>query len=180
MKRNILNTFVLGFLALASYGSAQNGDAQADKGNIKKAEAILSPTQGNQVSGVVTFVAEGDQIRVVADVKGLTPGKHGFHIHEKGDCSAPDGSSAGGHFNPDTHNHGAPDAKDRHAGDLGNIEADKDGNAHYEIVDSIIKLDGPNSIVGRAVIVHEKPDDFVTQPTGNAGNRLACGVIKAQ
>lgn len=142
-----------------------------------KAIAVLHPTQGSNVGGTVTFTSSGDQVKVVADITGLTPGKHGFHIHEFGDCSDPKAASAGGHFNPGKHQHGAPDAADRHAGDLGNIEADATGKAHLELTDKVMKLSGDESIVGRAVIVHEKADDLKTQPTGDAGGRLACGVI---
>jgi len=112
----------------------------------------------------------------VADITGLTPGKHAFHIHEFGDCSAADAASAGSHFNPMKKQHGAPDAAERHAGDLGNIEADKTGKAHLELKDNMLMFSGENSILGRAVIVHEKVDDW-SQPTGNAGGRVACGVI---
>jgi len=142
-----------------------------------KAIAVLHPTAGNTVAGSVTFTKSGDEVRVVADITGLTPGKHGFHIHEFGDCSSSDGNSAGGHFNPTHKAHGAPDASDRHAGDLGNVEADASGKAHLEWSDKVMKLSGADSIVGHAVIVHEKADDLKTQPTGNAGGRLACGVI---
>lgn len=142
-----------------------------------KAIAVLHPTQGSNVGGTVTFTASADQVKVVADVSGLTPGKHGFHIHEFGDCSDVKAASAGGHFNPGNHQHGAPEAENRHAGDLGNIEADPSGKAHIEITDKVMKLTGADSIVGHAVIVHEKADDLKTQPTGDAGGRLACGVI---
>lgn len=142
-----------------------------------KAIAVLHPTAGSSVAGTVTFVSTGDQVKVVADITGLTPGKHGFHIHEFGDCSDPKAASAGGHFNPGNHHHGAPDAADRHAGDLGNIEADSSGKAHLETADAMMKLTGNKSIIGHAVIVHEKADDLKTQPTGDAGGRLACGVI---
>lgn len=144
---------------------------------ISEASAELQPTQGNEVHGKVSFVKEENGIKVTADIEGLKPGKHGFHIHEAGDCSAPDGSSAGGHFNPTHKNHGAPMDSVRHAGDLGNLEAGKDGKAHLEWLDTLITFEGTNSIIGRSVIVHEKADDFKTQPTGNAGGRLACGVI---
>src|SRR5258707_14977085 len=146
-------------------------------GDTTKAVAVLHPTQGNNVMGTVTFSQSGDEVKVVADVTGLTPGKHGFHIHEFGDCSSSDGNSAGGHFNPTHKQHGAPDASDRHAGDLGNIEADASGKAHLEWSDKVRKLSGADSIVGHSVIVHEKVDDLKTQPTGNSGGRLACGVI---
>src|SRR3954462_15464853 len=142
-----------------------------------KAIAVLHPTTGSNVAGTVTFTASGETVKVVADISGLTPGKHGFHIHEFGDCSSPDGKSAGGHFNPGNHQHGAPDATDRHAGDLGNIEADATGKAHLEVTDTVMKLSGSDSILGHAVIVHEKADDLKTQPTGDAGGRLGCGVI---
>ena len=142
-----------------------------------KAIAVLHPTAGSNVSGTVTFTKGTDGIQVVADLTGLTPGKHGFHVHEFGDCSSPDGNSAGGHFNPTHKQHGAPDAADRHAGDLGNIEADASGKAHLDWKDKVMKLSGPGSIVGRSVIVHVQEDDLKTQPTGNSGGRLACGVI---
>jgi len=144
---------------------------------VTKAVAVLNPTEGNKVSGIVTFTTEGDKVKVSAHIEGLTPGNHGFHIHEWGDCSSKDGMAAGGHFNPSAMTHGAPTDAKRHAGDLGNIEVGDSGMAHIEFTDSVMKLDGPNSITGRGVIVHAKPDDFKTQPTGNAGGRQACGVI---
>jgi Cu-Zn family superoxide dismutase len=108
---------------------------------------------------------------------GLTPGKHGFHIHEFGDITSDDGSSAGGHFNPLNMPHSMPTSEKRHAGDMGNIEANENGNAHLDYIDSVMELDGNYSIVGHAVIVHEKEDDLKTQPTGNAGPRIGYGVI---
>ena len=145
--------------------------------NITKAVAVIHPTEGNKVNGLVTFTLEGDSIKVVADIDGLAPGKHGFHIHEYGDCSASDGTSAGGHFNPTNKPHGAPTDTSRHVGDLGNIEANKDGKAHYEWTDHLISFKGTNSIIGRGIIIHAGEDDLKTQPTGNAGARVACGVI---
>ena len=142
------------------------------------AVAKLNPTQGNKTRGTVVFIREPEGVRVVAEVTGLTPGKHGFHIHEKGDCSAPDATSAGGHFNPTGAPHGAPTETRRHAGDFGNITANAQGVARFERVDNMIKLDGPHSILGKAVIVHAKADDLKTQPTGDAGGRVACGVIE--
>jgi Cu-Zn family superoxide dismutase len=173
MKTNVRNYFVVTVLSvisvcsLASFASAQE---------TKKAIAVLHSASGSQVMGTVTFTQTGDTVQVVADITGLTPGKHGFHIHEFGDCSAADASSAGGHFNPMKKPHGAPDAAERHAGDLGNLEADASGKAHLELKDNMLKLSGENSILGRGVIVHEKVDDW-SQPVGNAGGRLACGVI---
>jgi Cu-Zn family superoxide dismutase len=142
------------------------------------AVAQLNPTKGNNVTGTVTFTKVKDGVRVVADVNGLTPGPHGFHIHEKGDCSAPDASSAGGHFNPTAMPHGAPEASMRHVGDFGNLVADASGKARLERIDQHLTFQGPNSIIGRAMIVHEKRDDLKTQPSGDAGPRVACGVIQ--
>lgn len=143
----------------------------------KKAIAVLHPTAGNKVMGVVTFTKVDGGVKVVARVQGLTPGDHGFHIHEFGDCSAADGASAGGHFNPDACEHGGPEATTRHAGDLGNLTANESGVAEYERLDKKLSFDGPGSFVGRGLIVHEKVDDLKTQPTGAAGARVACGVI---
>jgi Cu-Zn family superoxide dismutase len=157
-----------------------NSGAQAmQKTGLTKAVAVLHPTEGNKVHGLVTFTKEGDKVKVVAHIEGLAPGKHGFHIHEWGDCSSKDGAAAGGHFNPSGMPHGAPAGAKRHEGDLGNIDADQSGKAHVEFTDSVLKLEGSNSIVGRGVIVHASPDDMKTQPTGNAGGRQACGVIGA-
>lgn len=144
---------------------------------VKKAICVLHPTEGSSVSGTVTFSSSTTGVKVVANLKGLTPGKHGFHIHQYGDCSASDGTSAGGHFNPEDVDHGGPDAAVRHVGDLGNIEADADGNAQYEKMDTRISLNGEHSIIGRGVVVHAGEDDLSSQPTGAAGARVACGVI---
>jgi Cu-Zn family superoxide dismutase len=145
-----------------------------------KAVAVVNPTPNSaaaNVNGIVLFVKEGTGLRVTVGLKNLTPGPHGFHIHEFGDCSAPDGSSAGGHFNPEGAPHGAPSDEKHHAGDFGNVEAKADGSVTFSYVDPKGTLEGPNSVIGRAVIVHEKADDLKTQPTGNAGGRLACGTI---
>lgn len=144
-----------------------------------KAVAVLYPTTGNQVHGVVTFTKIRDGVEVVADIEGLSPGEHGFHVHEFGDCTAFDGKSAGGHFNPDGTPHGArtAPAKNRHVGDLGNITAINSGKAHLELIDSLLAFGGAHSVIGRGVIVHAGKDDLTSQPTGAAGSRVACGVI---
>jgi Cu-Zn family superoxide dismutase len=130
------------------------------------------------VKGTVEFKETDDGVEVTANIEGLKKGDHGFHIHEKGDCSAPDAKSAGGHFNPSNHKHGAPDAAEHHEGDLGNLTAGKDGKATKTFTMKGITLkDGDNSVVGKGFIIHEKADDMKTQPTGNAGDRVACGVI---
>jgi Cu-Zn family superoxide dismutase len=143
------------------------------------ATTTLKPTQGNQAAGSVTFTQQGDRVRVVARVSGLTPGLHGFHVHEKGDCSAPDAMSAGGHFNPHGKPHGDRQGSERHAGDLGNLSADSDGNARLDIaVEGLSVAPGaPDSVVGKSVVVHANPDDLKSQPAGNSGPRVACGVV---
>ena len=144
------------------------------------ATATIGPTQGNNVRGTVRFVQDGNGVRVIADITGLTPGEHGFHIHENADCSAPDASSAGDHFNPTKHAHAGRDAGERHMGDLGNITADANGRARLDYLDSKLKLSGEHSIVGRSVVVHAKPDDLRSQPSGDSGARVGCGAIMAK
>jgi Cu-Zn family superoxide dismutase len=146
-------------------------------GNIGKAVVRVFPTNNNKVSGLVVFQKTSDGVRITGKISGLTKGKHGFHIHEFGDLSKTDGTSAGGHFNPFKKQHGAPDDKERHAGDLGNIIADDNGMAKIDMTDKIISLNGKNSIIGRAIIIHAGEDDLKTQPTGNAGKRVGYGVI---
>lgn len=145
---------------------------------ITKAVAVMHPTAGGEASGQVWFTQEDDGVRIVADIGGLTPNaRHAIHIHQFGDASAADGTSAGGHYNPAGNKHGAPDAAERHAGDLGNLHADGAGNAHYDRTDSNISLAGlKNPILGLAVIIHAGEDKF-TQPTGGAGARIGIGVI---
>ena len=143
------------------------------------AVAELKPTAGSKTEGTVSFTQRGDKVVVVARVSGLAPGSHGFHIHDKGDCSAPDGTSAGGHFNPLGKPHAQPTTADRHAGDMPMLEADGAGNATLTATLDVITIgSGATDIVGRGVIVHKDPDDWKTQPTGNSGARVACGVIK--
>jgi Cu-Zn family superoxide dismutase len=150
-------------------------------GSPQIAVATLAPTQGNATHGTVSFVQKGLQVVVDARFTDLAPGAHGIHIHERGDCSSPDGQSAGGHFNPSGKLHGGPMTQAHHAGDLGNIIAQADGTAtlHVTVPTTQISLKDTaiNGIVGKSVIVHADPDDFVTQPSGNSGKRLACGVI---
>lgn len=142
-----------------------------------KAVAVLLPTAGNSVHGIVHLEAVPHGVHITAQLEGLPPGEHGFHIHEFGDCSAPDGTSAGGHFNPEGVAHGGSDATTRHVGDLGNLTANAQGMASYDRVDTVVRLDGPHDVIGRGVIVHAGKDDLTSQPTGAAGARMACGVI---
>ena len=144
-----------------------------------RASAQLQPTTGNSTSGNATFTQVGDKVHLVASVSGLTPGQeHGFHVHEAGDCSSGDGMSAKGHFNPYGKPHGSPASAERHAGDMPSLKADASGNAKVDTtLDVMTVKPGPASIVGRGLIVHASPDDYKTQPTGNAGARHACAVI---
>ncbi len=145
----------------------------------KQAKAELAPASKSKVKGTIEFKEVDGGLEVTANIEGLKAGDHAYHVHEKGDCSAPDAASAGGHFNPNSHKHGAPDAEEHHEGDFGNLTAGKDGKATKTFVMKGITLDdGPTSIVGKGFIVHDKADDFKTQPTGNAGGRVACGVIQ--
>lgn len=143
----------------------------------KAALAVLVSGSGSNVKGTIKFTQEANGVRVEANVEGLTPGQHGFHVHEHGDLSKPDLTSAGGHFNPGKHKHAGRDAAERHIGDLGNLEAGADGRATASFVDPHLKLHGAHSILGRAVIIHAKADDLKSQPTGDAGGRVAGGVI---
>ena len=146
-----------------------------------KATAQLKPTQGNKTFGEADFEQVGDKVRVVVFVQGLKPGQeHGLHIHEVGDCSSGDGMSAKGHFNPLGKPHGHPGSAERHAGDLPALKANKEGRANVQVdLDVITLTPGPASIICRGLIVHADPDDYKTQPTGNSGARIACGVIQA-
>lgn len=161
----------------SSAGSAAAGSAT---GGSHTATATLDAKSGSKVKGTITFKEVAGGVEATANLEGLTPGDHAWHVHEKGDCSSADGKSAGGHFNPMNMDHGAPDADKHHAGDFGNLTADKDGKAQKTFVMKGITLGADNmSIVGKGFIVHDKADDFKTQPTGNAGDRVACGVITA-
>jgi Cu-Zn family superoxide dismutase len=141
------------------------------------AVAVVHPLGENKVKGKVTFTQKEGGVEIVAELTGLTPGEHGFHVHEFGDCSMADGKCAGGHFNPTGAPHGGPDSAERHAGDLGNIKAGADGKATYKRLDKMVSLNGRNSVIGRSVIIHAKADDLKTQPSGDAGDRIGCGTI---
>ncbi len=143
------------------------------------ATAQLQATRGNTTTGEVRFVQQGDRVLVSGEVRGLKPNaEHGFHVHEKGDCSSGDGMSTGGHFNPGGHRHGAHARGEHHVGDLPSLKADAAGVARFSFESTSVAVgSGSNDIVGRGLIVHRDPDDYTTQPTGNAGPRLACAVI---
>ncbi len=180
MKKPIFFTlsagaFILTLFLIASCTSQQNDgmDGTTTVPFLTYAIAQLMPLQDSGVSGTVTFTAQEGGVRVQATLTGLPQGKHGFHIHQYGDCTATDGTSAGGHFNPTDHPHSGSDSTDRHMGDLGNIESDG-ATASLDYLDTKIEM---ALILGRGVIVHAAEDDLISQPTGNAGGRLGCGVI---
>ncbi|KAF1013378.1 MAG: Superoxide dismutase-like protein YojM [Stenotrophomonas maltophilia] len=183
----------LGLAACSQQPSAPGADSAAPSADVApaananaaataNATAELAPTQGNETKGSVSFKLVDGRVHVTGQVSGLKPGsEHGFHIHEKGDCSAPDATSAGGHFNPGHQDHGSVTADPHHVGDMPNIKADDKGVATIDApVSSNVNIGKGDDfdIIGRGLIVHADPDDYTSQPTGNAGARLACAVIK--
>lgn len=142
------------------------------------ATAVLEPRSGSTVQGLAAFSAREGGVEATVTVTGATPGEHGLHIHERGDCSAADASSAGGHFAPEGKPHGPP-GEGSHAGDMGNIVVDEAGAgvATVFLPDVTIEPGEPTTIAGKALVVHERADDLVSQPSGDSGGRVACGVI---
>lgn len=161
-------------MALAVQDTAQQAGGGADAEVPREAVAVLISSEGSEVNGVILLRQEGDSVRVQGRVWGLTPGEHGFHIHEFGDLRSPDGTAAGPHYSPEEKPHGAPGSSAHHAGDLGNIEANSEGVA---TIDSTFDFFQIHHVLGRAIVVHEKADDLRSQPSGAAGARLAVGVI---
>jgi Cu-Zn family superoxide dismutase len=177
MKQTVALCLTLTLPALLSAEPQTGVQPVMISGGPTKAVAVLIPLGDSKVSGTITFTKKPGHVEIAGEINGLTPGEHAFHVHEFGDASSKDGMSAGGHFNPDKHPHGGPDSAARHVGDLGNITADENGKVTLHIEDPVIQLHGPHSIIGRSLIIHAKADDLKTQPTGNAGGRVACGVI---
>jgi len=147
------------------------------------ASVQLASTQGNTANGALKISAAGGGVQISGTVQGLAPNSEfGFHVHEKGDCSAPDATSAGEHFNPTNEAHGKPRSQPHHAGDMLNVRSDEQGVAEVSIDNPAVSLQTgqPNDILGKALVVHAKPDDYSTQPSGNSGDRIACGVVAVQ
>jgi Cu-Zn family superoxide dismutase len=163
---------------LVAAGCAMPTSPSASADSASTVVAVLQPTRANSAAGTVWFTQEGAQVLVRGRISGLAPNKeHGFHIHEKGDCSSGDGMSSGGHLNPDGKPHG-PQDREHHAGDLPALKADANGNAVVRVrVAGSALGSSPGAFAGKALIVHVSPDDYTTQPTGNSGARIACGVI---
>lgn len=179
-SRRTFSSLLLAGLLGATLGLA--GCPKPDKpptgGGDLTAVTTLEPRSGSAISGSATFTQSGNSVRVHVEVKGATPGDHGIHVHETGDCSAPDAKSAGNHFNPSNAPHGGPGASPHHGGDFGNLTIGPDGSASTDLtIEGLTVGPGPNSVVGRALVLHDKPDDLTTQPSGNSGNRIGCGVI---
>jgi len=152
-------------------------NAQEMATHFTKAVAVIHPTAGNNAMGTVTFEQTDNGVKVHADVKGLSPGLHGYHVHLYGDCTAPDGTSAGTHFNFEGSSLNPPADIDHITGDLGNLDANDNGDATADTMIAIATLNGTKSIIGRAIVVHEKANDPSQPPIGAAGSRLGCGVI---
>lgn len=166
----------IGVLAALSLVACQS----MEQGTGQKASANLDSRSGSNAKGTVNFVWQGHDVLVSGNFSGLKPNaEQGFHVHEKGDCSAPDATSAGGHFNPDTKSHGMPGSGSHHAGDMPNIKSDANGNAVYSAKLSGFTVNsGSTGVLGKSVVVHRDPDDYKSQPAGNSGPRIACGLIK--
>lgn len=172
-----LTTICFALILGALFGCGPSDGYGAESPSADHATAILVPIGKTGVRGTLGFARVPDGVRVTGQITGLSPGAHGFHVHEYGDLTDDAaGASAGGHFSPRGMEHGRPTAKERHVGDLGNIEADEEGVARVDITDATLRLGGTHSIVGRAVVVHKEADKF-TQPSGDAGDRVAFGVI---
>ncbi|TWU21140.1 Superoxide dismutase [Cu-Zn] precursor [Novipirellula galeiformis] len=173
----------MAFVAIAAFFTAPVASADDHKHDKKHDHAhgelptlgicVLMPTKGNKTRGTLRLVQKGDALTITGQVRNLTPGEHGFHIHEFGDRRAADGTSAGGHYNPDGHEHGGPGAHS-HAGDLGNILANADGVANVNITTKDTAL---HFILGRSFVVHAGADDLKSQPSGDAGPRVAVGIV---
>jgi Cu-Zn family superoxide dismutase len=186
MKAALLLTSLLLIFTVTFYNSNSSIPSAKAAGETPpsaaaaKAQTTLESRSGSTLTGKATFVERPGGVEVTVEIAGAKPGLHGIHLHANGDCSAPDAASAGGHFNPDSANHGAPNLDPHHAGDLGNIAAAPNGKGKLKImIKGLTVAPGAHSVVGRALVVHADPDDLKTQPSGNSGGRFACGVITA-
>lgn len=166
-----------------SVATTTDPDTSASAEATAGAAVQLSPTQGNTANGGLKLTSAGTGVKLSGMLQGLKPNSEfGFHFHEKGDCSAPDATSAGAHFNPTSQDHGNPQAQPHHAGDMLNVKSDAQGVAEVSIDNPDVSLQTgqPNDIIGKALVLHAKPDDYTTQPSGNSGDRIACGVVAIQ
>lgn len=188
MKTKILSVLVLIFIFSCKNEKKdteetieESPQTEVSTTELKKIKVTLSPKSGSNASGNAVFTQEGDFVSFTLLVSGLNEGEHAIHLHEKADCSAEDGTSTGGHWNPTAQPHGKwGDSNGYHKGDIGNLKADANGNAtlNFKTDEWCIGCGDPKKdILGKAIIIHEGTDDFTTQPTGNAGGRISCGGI---
>jgi Cu-Zn family superoxide dismutase len=156
-------------------GSAAPETPRPGAAPTSSGKATLEGRSGNAMTGQAVFTPAPDRgVVLVVDVQGAPPGLHAIHLHEIGDCSAPDAASAGDHYNPTGHKHGDPKATEHHAGDFGNLEVVADGTGHLEIQLPDLTIE---QVRDRALVIHARPDDMSTQPSGNSGDRIGCGVV---
>lgn len=177
MKKLVIALLVLGVPMVFMGAQAQEKQEKKRKGPSHAVAVIHGFKADSNIRGVVHFAAKDDVVEITGEITGLTPGGHGFHVHQFGDCSSADPKCHGGHFNPEMKKHGGPDAEERHVGDLGNIMADESGKATIKMKDKLIALSGRHNIIGRSIIIHAKEDDLKSDPSGNAGDRIAGGVV---
>ncbi len=180
ISNRLASTVCAGILAslLVLVSACEKPGEAPPAGEAKSARADIVGKADSKLEGSVTFTEVEGGVKIVVDLKGAPPGDHGCHVHEKADCSAADFKTSGGHFNPDSKNHGRPTDAEHHAGDLGNITVKADGTGRLELTSKDLTVkDGTHSVIGKGIIIHEKADDF-GQPTGNAGARIGCGEIK--
>ncbi len=171
------------FLLVAAVGCGAKEDSAATEvqtSPVRRATAYINPRSGSDLGGSAIFINDGSRIELQVTLEQAPPGEHAVHIHETGDCSAEDASSAGGHWNPSSEDHGQWDTPPFHLGDIGNIVVDEEGKGSLSLVTDRWSMGGGgvNDILGHAVVVHADPDDFSSQPSGAAGARIGCGVIK--
>ena len=176
--RTLMALAPLAFFAACSGSKPSSTPAAAPPPAGPTATATIEGRSGSPLKGTATFVQTDETVHVTVDVTNAPEGVHAVHLHEKGDCSAPDATSAGGHFNPSHAEHGSPDVPMHHAGDFGNMTVGEEGHGHLELDTTMLTVvPGDRSVVGRAIVVHAKEDDMHTQPTGNAGARIGCGAV---
>ncbi|HET6373491.1 MAG TPA: superoxide dismutase family protein [Candidatus Polarisedimenticolia bacterium] len=184
IRSSIAAGAVMALLCGAQYaaGSQTQHTKPSGHGPMKKAVAVIESKSGSHVTGKASFHEANGKVTLKIRIEGAEPGLHAVHLHEKGDCSAPDAASAGGHWNPTQSDHGKWAVSPFHHGDIGNIEVGANGKGTFILTTDLWTIGGPpeTDVIGKGIIIHAKVDDFTTQPTGNAGGRVGCGVVQAE